>query len=626
MKSQLFIATYILFFSIFLAACSTAPQQSMSTPESAVSSVQVVSSPTQVSSPMNTSTAEPSSTPTQVPLPEVIDGKTVSDLQIVRSFSLYTDEPFKIMKKTTSVDQRFAAAWGCTFQSDTNSTCAAPLLVLFDMNTGKVLFKMEPLTTIIKYMRFSPDGKTLALSGCHTPIQYYEQPDTTCIEPRVWLINTETGEITHELKGYNSIVEGMIFSPDGKTLYTGITYLKTDNYPDSTIRVWDVPSGNELPEMQPAVENCNKVTPYFSPSGKYLITHIYNSCNGQGKIDWWNMENPTTKAIHSFQGIASSVSPDSTKIAVMESFKNLVIHIYDLQTGEKIQTISPGLREYSKWNFSFTPDNKSLLLTDSKSDKGEGYAVIDIESGDLVTRIKPESFEMLPDAAYTFSPDGKLLFVFGRVGDYQVISGDYDPRFSAWETDTWKEISIPQPYFLLSPFDQAAIAFSPDQKRLLASSGSDVTIFGLPVKEQDPARKFLLDYLDKLSNGKYTEASDDLKYSDESMISEWLSSRLPGIDPLNKTAVLEALCTDERFPCQKLLNVTYEAQTLPDTFLFRVQFANPDGTPVVWPLCKDLPKDKYCDFRTEYDYTVQVQPDGSFKILDTLPYALWLDQ
>ena len=45
-----------------------------------------------------------------------------------------------------------------------------------------------------------------------------------------------------------------------------------------------------------------------------------------------------------------------------------------------------------------------------------------------------------------------------------------------------------------------------------------------------------------------------------------------------------------------------------------------------WPPCKDSPKDKYCDFRTEFDYTVQVQPDGSFKILDTLPYSLWLDQ
>jgi WD40 repeat protein len=626
MKSELFKATYLLLLVVILAACGAASQQNMSTPESAESTVQVVSSPTPAPSPTTTPTAEPSPTPTQVPLPEVIDNETIKDLQVVRSFMLSGEGSFKLMKSSISPDKRLLAGWGCTYQEGSNGVCESPLILLNDMETGKVIHKLEPLTTIVSAFKFSPDGKTLAIAGCHTPIAYYGQYDTTCTEPRVWLVDTETGDITHELKGYNSIVESMVFSPDGKTFYTGITYIKTENYPDSTIRVWDVPSGNELPEMQPAVENCNKVTPYLSLNGKYLITHIYNPCNGKGKIDWWDMENPTSKAIHSFQGIASSVSPDNTKIAVMESFKNLVIHIYDLQTGEKIQTITPGLREYSKWNFSFTPDSKSLLLTDSKSDKGEGYAIIDIASGDLVTRVKPTAFEMLPDAAYSFSPDGKLLVIFGRFGDYQVISGDYDPRISAWDTASWKEIGVPQPYFSLTPFDwPTSLAFSPDQKRLVAVYDYDIAQFGLPVEEKNSAQNFLLDHLDKLSNGNYAEAANDLKYSDESMISDWLSSRLPGVDPENKTAVLEALCTDERFPCQKILNVTHEAQTLPDTFLFRVQFANPDGTPVVWPPCKDLPKDKYCDFRTEFDYTVQAQPDGSLKILDTLPYALWLD-
>lgn len=627
MQSLLFKKITFILLGIILVACSPTPQQQTSEPVSAASTNQVESSPSPVPSPTTTATAEPSPIPTQVPLPEVIDNETIKDLQVVRSFMLSGEGSFKLMKSSISPDKRLLAGWGCTYQEGSNGVCESPLILLNDMETGKVIHKLEPLTTIVSAFKFSPDGKTLAIAGCHTPIAYYGQYDTTCIEPRVWLVDTEIGEITHELNGYNSTVESMVFSPDGKTLYTGITYLKADNYPDSTIRVWDVPSGNELPEMLPAVENCNKVTPYFSPNGKYLITHIYNPCNGKGKVDWWDMENPTSKAIHSFQGIASSVSPDNTKIALMESFKNLVIHIYDLQTGEKLQTIPPGLREYSKWNFGFTPDSKSLLLTDSKSDKGEGYAIVDIASGDLVTRIKPEAFELLPDAPYSFSPDGKLLVIFGRLGDYRVISGDYDPKISAWDTTSWNEIEIPQPYFPLTPFDwPISLTFSPDQKKLLAVHDYDIAQFGLPVEEMAPARDFLLDYLDKLSNGKYSEASNDLKYSDASMIAEWLSGKLPGVKLEDKAAVLEALCTDERFPCQKLLNVTYQAQTLPDTFLFRVQFANPDGTPVVWPPCKDLPKDKYCDFRTEFDYTVQMQPDGTYKILDTLPFSVWLDQ
>jgi WD40 repeat protein len=627
MKSQLFKATYLLLLGIILAACGAAPQQNTNTPESAGSTVKVESSSTPAHPPTTTPTAEPSPTPTQVPLPEVIDGKTVSDLQIVRSFLKYPDEPSNLMRSTFSPDQRFAASWGCTLQTESNSTCDAPLLVLFDLDTGKVLHKLEPLTTIVENMRFSPDGETLALAGCHTPIQYYGQPDTTCTEPRVWLVDTATGEITHELIGYSSPVKFMDFSPDGKTLFTGILYSKRDNYPDSTIRVWDVASGKKLSEIQPAITDGTKVTPYLSPDGRYLITHIYNLSNSHGKIDWWDLENPSSKAIYSFQGIQSAISPDSKKIAVMESFDNMVIHIYDLQTGEKIKTIPTGLRKGSPYKFSFTPDSKSLLLTDSKTDKGEGYAIIDINNGDPITRAKPSLFEMSPDAAYAFSPDGKLLVIYGSIGDYESIMGDYAPKISVWDTTTWKEITVPQPYFSLSSFDQPSyLAFSPDQKRLLAHSDSFVTQFGLQIKEQEPARKFLLDYLDKLSNGNYAEAANDLKYSDESMISEWLSGKLPGgVDPKDKVAVLKALCINEKFPCLQFLKITYEAQTLPDTFLFRVQFSNPDGTPAVWPPCKDLPKDKYCDYRTEFDYTIQAQPDGSFKVLDTLPYSLWLD-
>jgi len=623
MKSQLFKATYLILLGMILAACGAAPQQNMSTPETAASTAQVESSPTQALSPKTTLTAEPSPTPTLVPLPEVIDNETVSDLNIVRSYFLTTDEYPNFMKSSFSPDLHLLAAWGCT--EDSNSTCEAPIIVLFDMDTSKVIHKLDPLTTIVSGFRFSPDGKTLAIAGCHTPIAYYDQFGTTCTEPRVWLVDTVTGEITHELKGYNSIVESMVFSPDGKTLYTGIFYFKKENYPDSTVRVWDVASGEKIKEIQPAIENCSTIYPGLTPNGRYLITNVYK-CRGEGRTDLWDVENPSSKAINSFQGIRPAVSPDSTKIAVMESFKNLVIHVYDLQTGEKLQTIPTGLRTDTKFIFGFTPDSKSLLLTDSEADKGAGYAIIDIESGDLITRIKPASFEIYPTVKYAFSPDGKLLFIVGRRGDWEVISGDYDPKISVWDTATWKEIEIPQPYFSVSPFDEPDfLAFSPDQKRLLAISGFNFTQFGLPVEEKDSAQKFLLDHLDKLSNGKYSEASDDLKFTDEPLFNEWLSGPLPGVDLEDKTAVLEALCTDERFPCQPVLDVTYGAQTLPDTFLFRVQFSNPDGTPVFWPPCKDQPKNQRCDFRTEFDYYVQAQPDGSFAILDSVPYSYLLN-
>jgi WD40 repeat protein len=627
MQSLLLKKITFFLLGIILVACSASPQQQTSEPVNATPTVLVESSPTPAPSPTTTPTAEPSSTPTPIPLPEVIDNETVSDLQVVRSFMILTDKPSKLMKSSLSPDKRFLAEWGCTYQEGSNGVCESPLILIYDMDTGKVIHNLEPLTTVVSDFEFSPDGNILAISGCHTPIAYYGEYDTTCTEPQVWLVDTNTGEITHKLKGYNSIVESMVFSPDGKTLYTGIFYFKKENYSDSTIRVWDVASGEKIKEIQPDIENCNRVLLQLTPNGQYLITQYNNPCTGKRTTKWWDMENPSSRAVSGYQGISSVVSPDSTKIAVMESFENLVIRIYDLQSGEKLLTIPTGVKTNNRFNFGFTPDSKSLLLTDSEAIKGEGYAIIDITSGDLITRIKPASFEMYPTATYTFSPDGKLLLIFSRAGDYRVISGDYDPKISAWDTTTWKEIEIPQPYFSLAPFDEPeSLTFSPDQKSLLAISGYDVTQFGLPVEEEDPARIFLLDHLDKLSSGNYADAANNLVFSDASNIKDWLTSILPGVDVEDKAAVLEALCTDERFPCLPILGVTYEAQTLPDIFLFRVQFANPDGNPVVWPPCKDLPKEKYCDLRTEFDYTVQVQPDGSFKILDSLPYSSWLDQ
>ncbi len=377
----------------------------------------------------------------------MIDNETITDLQVVRAYMLYGEETAKFMKNSISPDNRFLAAWGCTYQEGSNGTCESPLILLFDMDTGKVTHELEPLETIVSDFEFSPDGKTLAVAGCHTPIAYYGEYDTICNAPRIWLVDTDSGEITNELKGYNSPVDSMVFSPDGEYLYTGVFYFKKYSFTDSTIRVWDVATGEKIKEIQPDIENCNNVLLGLTQDGRYLTTQYNNECNNQRKIKWWDMENPSSRAVSGYQGYRSTLSPDSSKIAFVENFENLVIHIHDLHSGEKIQTIPTGLRAGSRFTFGFTPDSKSLLISDYQAEKGEGVAIIDIESGDLIARLKPELFEFSRFAAYTFSPDGKTLLIFGGDRDYMIIGGDYDPRISAWDTSTWKEIAMPQPYF-----------------------------------------------------------------------------------------------------------------------------------------------------------------------------------
>jgi WD40 repeat protein len=568
---------------------------------------------------------QPSPTATSTPFPEVITKDTLSSLQINRSFRLFTGDLADFFVTEFSADNNLIAAWGCT-RTRGSQACEEPLLVIFDTNSGKVLHKLELLTTVVEEMTFNPDGKTLAIAGCHTPIYAYGQPDTICNAPRVWLVDTSTGEMIRELKGYASPVKSIVFSKDGKILHTGVDYYKKYSFTDSTIRSWDLATGEELGEIQPDINNCTEVRLGISHDGNFLITHYINGCTNSQKIKWWDLQNQSSRAIGGGSGVRYAMSPDSSKIALIESFQNPVVHIYDIKTGEKINTISIGLRSSEITNFSFAPDNNSIVLSNYPLDGGEGLAVLDSTTGELLTRLNDPDFKISPNAGFVFSPEGEFLFVYGKFDDYETAADDQGALIGVWDATTWEKIQIPQPFWYLTPFDQPRyINFSPDQKSILVNSGSDVTEFGLPAVDQAMAKSILLDHLNKLEAGNYQAAAKDLFFEDFSILFGWIQSRLPGIDPEDIESVLKGLCADPRFPCLPVKDVKYEAQKDLNTFDFVVDFQNPDGSSKTWPSCEGLSPDDYCDFRDGFEYTVKLMEDGTYKIDGTLPYSMWLE-
>jgi hypothetical protein len=128
-----------------------------------------------------------------------------------------------------------------------------------------------------------------------------------------------------------------------------------------------------------------------------------------------------------------------------------------------------------------------------------------------------------------------------------------------------------------------------------------------------------------LEAGNYQAAAKDLFFEDFSILSGWIQSRLPGIDPEDIESVLKGLCADPRFPCLPVKDVKYEAQKDLNTFDFVVDFQNPDGSSKIWPSCEGLSPDDYCDFRDGFEYTVKLMEDGTYKIDGTLPYSMWLE-
>ena len=101
----------------------------------------------------------------------------------------------------------------------------------------------------VEGVAFSPDGKTLAVASFAGTVQLWD---------------VATGELRESLKGHSSAVLAVAFSPDGRTLASGSV--------DQTVRLWNVATRRQLMQLDPgSVELGQVYTLAFSPDGKHLL-------------------------------------------------------------------------------------------------------------------------------------------------------------------------------------------------------------------------------------------------------------------------------------------------------------------------------------------------------------------
>ena len=87
-------------------------------------------------------------------------------------------------------------------------------------------------------VRFSPDGKLLAVSDGESDLPHYKLLPTAVI-----LLDVATREEFRWLRGHTNSIWALSFSPDGKTLTSGSA--------DQTVRFWDVASGQLRETIMP---------------------------------------------------------------------------------------------------------------------------------------------------------------------------------------------------------------------------------------------------------------------------------------------------------------------------------------------------------------------------------------
>ena len=341
-----------------------------------------------------------------------------------------------------------------------------------DLSTGQERSIMEagkPLYDVTA-IAYNADGSLLAMGTHDGPIS-------------VWDI--KTSQTLVELAGHQDQVNGIAFSPDGKTLYSA----GWQEGFESTVRAWDIAAGKEKPFAQEG-DSLNALT--LSADGRYLVTgsilpsgyglNVRDATSGariaellghrqalkvlsmslDGKwlasasseaVFVWDTATHALKAqLPGYYGEVQSLalSPDDTLLAF--GGQNREVHLIDRAAHTELT-----LTGYTGYRgiIAFSPDSK-LLFYPTLHDYAYGFAIVDAHTGDSIKAVELKSWVL----GAAFSPDGKLL-----------ATGDYYGNIAVWDTTTWA-----QRLTLTGHGGEVnRVLFSPDGK-LLVSSGHDDTV------------------------------------------------------------------------------------------------------------------------------------------------------
>ncbi len=204
--------------------------------------------------------------------------------------------------------------------------------------------------------------------------------DTTL---RFW--DVEAGNELRRLRGHESTVNDVAFSPDGNLIASGSW--------DGTIRFWDGASCQE-PKSLPASTYATSVE--FSPEGKWLV---FAGAQGTQAVDA-STGLPCGDAAHVLKSEAgtSSLCFDKTRGLLASGLSNGTVDLCDTTDGHSVGTLAvPGVLA-----LAFSPDGKVLATSAYPHE----VVLWNVSDRQRLTALVGHT-EMVIDL--DFSPDGRLL-------------------------------------------------------------------------------------------------------------------------------------------------------------------------------------------------------------------------
>ena len=132
---------------------------------------------------------------------------------------------------------------------------------LFASKTGKEIRSFNDRVNVNYYnsVVFSPDGLYIAGGG---------------LDNKIYLFNTQNGQLIRSFTGHDNIVKSVSFSPDGKFLLSSSD--------DRTLRLWNVDTGEIITTIRGFSSSINST--FITSDNNHAL-----SCSDDGVLKYWNL-------------------------------------------------------------------------------------------------------------------------------------------------------------------------------------------------------------------------------------------------------------------------------------------------------------------------------------------------
>jgi WD40 repeat protein len=306
-----------------------------------------------------------------------------------------------------------------------------PVIVVWDAATGERLRELRVPRGIIWRLAFSPDGKRLAAAYS---ISYPKA--------NVVLFDVETSKLLRQLDEFPNEVIHLQFSADGNQVRVSEECGSVSAWDAATgkkLRVWEPPSVAPLRKDE---DKERAVLGVLSPDGKVIVwetgtsprvtfgLHVHDA--DSAKLLYQKKLQPPYRAWKSF-----AFSPDSRRFVTNEHNEGQ-LSVWETTTGKELMTL-----EIPKMHrFALAPDGQRAAI----EEEGLRVRFWDLKTGkpsrDFCPGIAPLTCG-IPQPSQVFSADGKTLLLASgstlrlfdtRTGEERVVSGHrapITPRFSA---------------------------------------------------------------------------------------------------------------------------------------------------------------------------------------------------